>query len=96
VLVKSFERIHRSNLIGMGVLPLQFNDGDSIDSLGLTGHEVIEITGLAGVSEIPAQVTVRADGTEFNVRVRIDTALEAEYYRHGGILDYVLRGMLSG
>ncbi|MEX0705574.1 MAG: hypothetical protein WD041_03055, partial [Nitriliruptoraceae bacterium] len=96
VIAESFERIHRSNLIGMGVLPLQFHAGDSIDSLGLTGHEVIKITGLEGAAAIPPEVTVRAGDVEFNVRVRIDTALEAEYYRHGGILDYVLRGMLAG
>ncbi len=96
VIAESFERIHRSNLIGMGVLPLQFNDGDSIDSLGLTGHEVVDIVGLEDASAIPPQVTVRAGGVEFAVRVRIDTALEAEYYRHGGILNYVLRGMLAG
>ncbi len=99
VLTESFERIHRSNLIGMGVLPLQFADGASADSLGLTGRETYSITGLAGVGAtgpMPTEVTVRAvdaDGgaIEFGARVRIDTATEAEYYRHGGILQYMLR-----
>jgi aconitate hydratase len=91
VIAESFERIHRSNLIGMGVLPLQFLDGDSIESLGLDGDEVFSIDGFTGA----ARVTVRAtgdDGTrEFECRVRIDTPKEGEYYRHGGILQYVLR-----
>ena len=88
VIAQSFERIHRSNLVGMGVLPLQFQDGDSVESLGLTGHEVFSVTGLA---ELPAEVTVRADGREFSARLRIDTPKERDYYRHGGILQYVLR-----
>jgi len=99
VLAQSFERIHRSNLIGMGVLPLQFADGASADSLGLTGTETYSITGLAGISTtdpMPTDVTVRAadaDGAsvEFPSKVRIDTPKEADYYRHGGILQYVLR-----
>ncbi|HZQ26505.1 MAG TPA: aconitate hydratase [Acidimicrobiales bacterium] len=90
VLAESFERIHRSNLIGMGVLPLQFADGASVASLGLTGHEVFSI---AGLSDLPRQLTVRADDKEFTVRLRIDTPKEAEYYRHGGILQYVLRSL---
>ncbi|QBI22044.1 aconitate hydratase AcnA [Egibacter rhizosphaerae] len=91
VLVETFERIHRSNLIGMGVLPLEFPEGESAVTLGLTGEETFEITGLEGHHEIPRTVTVRADGKEFEATVRIDTALEAAYYRHGGILHYVLR-----
>jgi aconitate hydratase len=88
VLAESFERIHRSNLIGMGVLPLQFMDGESVASLGLTGHEVFDLSGLA---DLPRQFTVRADDKAFEVRLRIDTPKEADYYRHGGILQYVLR-----
>jgi aconitate hydratase len=102
VLAVSFERIHRSNLIGMGVLPLQFPAGASRQSLGLTGEEVYSITGLAGAdpaARFPREVTVRAerDGqhTEFVATVRIDTPAEAAYYRHGGILQYVLRQLLA-
>jgi aconitate hydratase len=94
VLAESFERIHRSNLIGMGVLPLQFEDGESVKSLGLSGHELISVTGLADLGPdepLPPTLTVRADEREFTVRVRIDTPKEADYYRHGGILAYVLR-----
>jgi aconitate hydratase len=91
VIASSYERIHRSNLIGMGILPLQFPDGESVESLGLSGEETFAITGLAGADAIPDEVTVRADNTEFRARVRIDTPREAEYYRHGGILQYVLR-----
>jgi aconitate hydratase len=94
VIAQSFERIHRSNLVGMGVLPLQFKDGDSVQSLGLTGHETFSIGGLAGVDEIPRQTTVRADRQAFTVTIRIDTPKEAEYFRHGGILHYVLRQLL--
>jgi aconitate hydratase len=93
VIATSFERIHRSNLIGMGVLPLQFDDGDAA-SLGLTGQESYTIRGLAGRDEadlIDAALTVEADRTSFQVRTRIDTPMEAAYYRHGGILQYVLR-----
>ncbi|HEX8756877.1 MAG TPA: aconitate hydratase AcnA, partial [Steroidobacteraceae bacterium] len=95
VIAESFERIHRSNLIGMGVAPLQFQPGESAKSLGLTGREVFEITGLA--SGDAKEVTVKAtpaDGGKtiaFKARVRIDTPKEREYYRHGGILQYVLR-----
>ncbi len=92
VIAESFERIHRSNLIGMGVLPLQFKPGDSAASLGLTGHETFSIEGIA---ELPHELTVRADEQEFRVTVRIDTPREADYYRHGGILQYVLRGLLA-
>jgi aconitate hydratase len=97
VLVESFERIHRSNLIGMGVLPLQFKPGDSARSLGLTGHEVFDITGIEAMNsgETPREVTVTADGKEFTAIVRIDTPGEADYYRHGGIMQYVLRSLLA-
>jgi aconitate hydratase len=93
VIAESFERIHRSNLIGMGILPLQLEDGASVSSLGLTGQETYSITGLA---ELPSTVTVRADDKEFSTRVRIDTPKEADYYRHGGILQYVLRQLAGG
>ena len=93
VIAQSFERIHRSNLVGMGVLPLQFNDGDSADSLGLDGTETFDITGLAaGAKQVTVKAT-NADGktAEFTARVRIDTPKEWEYYQNGGILHYVLR-----
>ena len=98
VIAESYERIHRSNLIGMGVLPLQFADGESRESLGLQGSETFDITGLAGRDRIPREITVKAldnDGreTSFTATVRIDTAGEAEYFRHGGILQYVLRSL---
>jgi aconitate hydratase len=97
VLVESFERIHRSNLIGMGVLPLQFKPGENAASLGLTGHEVFDITGIEALNSgrTPREVTVAADGKEFTAIVRIDTPGEAEYYRHGGIMQYVLRSLLA-
>jgi aconitate hydratase len=94
VLAESFERIHRSNLIGMGVLPLQFAEGASVESLGLTGEETITIAGMAGVdskSLIGRRLTVEADARPVEVVLRIDTPMEAEYLRHGGILPYVLR-----
>jgi aconitate hydratase len=94
VLAESYERIHRSNLIGMGVLPLQYRDGESAESLGLTGEERYDITGV-DVAELPAEVTVRADEREFHAIVRIDTALELDHYHHGGILPYVLRSFVS-
>jgi aconitate hydratase A / 2-methylisocitrate dehydratase len=93
VIAESFERIHRSNLVGMGVLPLQFSEGDSVESLGLTGEEEFSITGLEGGEA--KEVTVRADDKEFRARVRIDTPKEVEYFRHGGILPYVLRQLLA-
>jgi aconitate hydratase len=96
VIAESYERIHRSNLIGMGVLPLQFADGESRESLGLTGEEVFSVTGLAGADRAPREVTVRADEKEFRARVRIDTPGEWQYYRHGGILQYVLRSLIAG
>ncbi len=104
VIAQSFERIHRSNLIGMGVLPLQFPDSQSVESLALTGEEVFSITGLAEAmadgGAAPRTVLVSADGgasepLRFDARVRIDTPREAEYFRHGGILQYVLRQLLS-
>jgi aconitate hydratase len=79
----------------MGVLPLQFSDGDSVESLGLNGHEKFTIEGLADVDEIPRTVTVKADDKEFAVTVRIDTPKEQQYYRHGGILQFVLRELLA-
>ncbi len=104
VIAESFERIHRSNLVGMGVLPLQFPEGQSASSLGLTGEEVFSITGLAdamtdgGSPPQEVHVTATRDGgeaVEFDARVRIDTPREAEYFRHGGILQYVLRALLA-
>jgi aconitate hydratase len=95
VIAESFERIHRSNLVGMGVLPLQFADGDTAESLGLTGKETFTISGLADADEIPREVTVKADDKEFTVTVRIDTPKEQRYYRHGGILQFVLRELLA-
>ncbi len=103
VLAASYERIHRSNLIGMGVLPLQFNEGDTAESLGLTGEEIYSITGLEGQTHIPQEVTVTVeDGSEsgnssreFTATVRIDTPAEESYFVHGGILPYVLRNLLE-
>jgi aconitate hydratase len=98
VIAESFERIHRSNLVGMGVLPLQFADGESAESLGLSGEEEFAVTGLAeplNAGELPRTVTVRAGDTEFEARVRIDTPKEADYFRHGGILPYVLRSLMG-
>jgi aconitate hydratase len=98
VLVESFERIHRSNLIGMGVLPLQYRPGESAASLGLTGTETFDIRGVEELNSgnIPNEVVVTADGREFRAQVRIDTPGEADYYRHGGIMQYVLRSLLKG
>jgi aconitate hydratase len=97
VLVESFERIHRSNLIGMGVLPLQYRPGESAATLGLTGHEVFDVIGIEAINSgpVPREVTVVADGREFRAVVRIDTPGEAEYFRHGGIMQYVLRSLLA-
>ena len=97
VLVESFERIHRSNLVGMGVVPLQFLPGDSAESLGLDGTEVFSIAGLTVLNDgvLPSRVTVTATSatktTTFEVRLRIDTETEAEYFRNGGVLNFVLR-----
>jgi aconitate hydratase len=93
VIAESFERIHRSNLVGMGVLPLQFTDGQSAESLGLTGQEMFSIDGIEGGQA--REVTVRADDKEFTARVRIDTPKEVEYFKHGGILQFVLRQLLA-
>jgi aconitate hydratase len=97
VLVESFERIHRSNLIGMGVLPLQFKPGESADSLGLTGTETYSISGIEALNSgiTPNEVTVTADDKAFTAIVRIDTPGEADYYRHGGIMQYVLRSLVA-
>jgi aconitate hydratase len=99
VITESYERIHRSNLIGMGVLPLQFPAGQSADSLGLTGEETFTITGVTALNEgrVPETVKVGTDtGVEFDAVLRIDTPGEADYYRNGGILQYVLRQLLAG
>jgi len=95
VIAESFERIHRSNLVGMGVLPLQFKPGDSVAALGLTGREQFTIAGLAGADQIPRELTVRADGSEFTVTVRIDTPREQRYFAGGGILQFVLRELAA-
>ncbi|HKG49673.1 MAG TPA: aconitate hydratase [Actinomycetales bacterium] len=102
VITESYERIHRSNLIGMGVLPLQFPDGESADSLGLDGTETFDISGIEALNEgaTPRTVHVLArkesgESVEFDARVRIDTPGEAEYYRNGGILQYVLRSLVG-
>jgi aconitate hydratase len=95
VIAESFERIHRSNLVGMGVLPLQFLAGDSAQSLGLTGEETFSVAGLAGAEKIPREVAVGAGEREFRATVRIDTPQEQRYFRHGGILQYVLRELLA-
>ena len=97
VIAESYERIHRSNLIGMGVLPLQFPEGENADSLGLTGQETFTFTGAEELNSgtTPKTVHVRADGVEFDAVVRIDTPGEADYYRNGGIMQYVLRSLLT-
>ena len=97
VIAESFERIHRSNLIGMGVLPLQFKDGQSALTLGLDGTEVFSILGITALNSggVPKELTVTAGDKSFSAIVRIDTPGEADYYRHGGIMQYVLRSLLS-
>ena len=100
VIAQSFERIHRSNLVGMGVLPCQFTDGTSAQALGLDGSETFDLTGIGDdlSPQQDATLTIhRADGQsqEVTVRVRIDTPIEVEYYRHGGILHYVLRQLVA-
>ncbi|GAM03865.1 hypothetical protein MBENS4_0863 [Novosphingobium sp. MBES04] len=99
VIVESFERIHRSNLVGMGVLPLQFKDGDTRETLGLTGDDAFTIKGVANLKprqDVEVEVT-RADGSTFTFTAlcRIDTANELEYYMNGGILQYVLRKLAA-
>ena len=101
VLAESFERIHRSNLVGMGVLPLQFREGENVASLGLTGHEVFHIEGIDDDIQPMQEVTIRAEGEDgstkaFKAVVRLDSPVEIEYYRNGGILHTVLRNMLKG
>ena len=101
VIAETFERIHRSNLVGMGVLPLQFLPGQNAETLGLTGREAYDIVGLAQGLHPGGAVRVRAHGEtgapiEFEARVRVDTPIEADYYRHGGILHMVLREILRG
>ena len=97
VIAESFERIHRSNLIGMGVLPLQFMPGTTAKSLGLTGAEEFAVQGIAALNDgiTPRRVTVVAGGITFEAQVRIDTPGEADYFRHGGIMQYVLRSLLK-
>ncbi|MES2074476.1 MAG: aconitate hydratase AcnA [Pseudomonadota bacterium] len=100
VIVRSFERIHRSNLVGMGVLPLQFIGNDSVESLGITGKEVYDLKGLEGEikpQQLATLVIHRADGSSQDVKVllRIDTPIEVDYYKHGGILPFVLRQLLA-
>jgi aconitate hydratase len=98
VIAESYERIHRSNLIGMGVLPLQYPEGENAESLGLTGEETFSITGVTALNDgtTPKTVKVKAGDVEFDAVVRIDTPGEADYYRHGGIMQYVLRNLLKG
>ncbi len=100
VIVESFERIHRSNLVGMGVLPLQFKDGVTRGTLGLTGAETFDITGVVAGLAPRMDLTCRihrpdCTSQEIELLCRIDTTDEVEYYRHGGILHYVLRGLLD-
>ena len=100
VIAQSYERIHRSNLVGMGILPLQFSDGDSAQSLGLSGLETFEILGVSGKMKPRQELTARAkaDGgkaVEFKATTRLDTVIELEYYRYGGILPYVLVQMMG-
>ncbi len=95
VIAESYERIHRSNLVGMGVLPLQFQPGDSAASLGLTGRETFSIGGIAGADAVPREVIVHADEKTFTATVRIDTPKEQRYYANGGILPFVLRELLA-
>jgi len=93
VIAESYERIHRSNLLMMGVLPLQFAEGETPETLGLTGRESFSVVGVENAEA--DEVTVRADDREFRARVRLDTPREREYLRHGGILPYVLRRLLA-
>ena len=98
VIAESYERIHRSNLVGMGILPLQFKAGDSAESLGLSGTETFDITGLQNETAKTVTITATAnDGSvkTFEATVRIDTPQEVEYYQNGGILHYVLRQLAA-
>jgi aconitate hydratase len=97
---ESYERIHRSNLIGMGIIPLQFKPGENLKTHGLTGFEKFDVSGISSGLKLRQEMTVKAtadDGktTEFKVICRIDTPAELDYYRHGGILEYVLRQLLQ-
>jgi aconitate hydratase len=100
VIAESFERIHRSNLVGMGVIPFEFTGGDTRKSLGLKGDEVVSIEGLEGnlkpLSTVPCHITY-GDGSKKTIQIkcRIDTAIEIEYIEHGGVLQYVLRDLAS-
>ena len=99
VIAESYERIHRSNLIGMGVMPLEFKDGENRETLGLTGHEIIDFEGIASLAPGKA-ISVRAKAQngatkQFSVIARADTPEEVSYYQHGGILQYVLRQLLA-
>jgi aconitate hydratase len=99
VITRSFERIHRSNLVGMGVLPLQFTGADSAQTLGIKGDETIDVLGLDDIhpqQELKLLIR-RSDGTQTEIKVksRIDTAIEVDYYKHGGILPYVLRELIG-
>ena len=100
VIARSFERIHRSNLVGMGVLPFQFTGNDSVQSLGIRGDEVIDIAGMESSVRPQQQATLvirRKDGSKQDIKVllRIDTPIEVDYYVHGGILPFVLRDLLG-
>ena len=102
VIAVSFERIHRSNLVGMGVLPLQFKPGENAESLGLTGHEEFDVLGIADDIKPRQELTVRATNDEgplrakeFQVVARLDTPIEVDYYKNGGILQTVLRGLVK-
>ena len=100
VITRSFERTHRSNLVGMGVLPLQFIGDDSVQTLGITGNETFDLKGLEGEikpQQLATLVIHRADGSsqEVAVLLRIDTPIEVDYYKHGGILPFVLRQLLA-
>ncbi len=95
VIATSFERIHRSNLVGMGILPLQFKDGEDADKLGLTGKETFSIDLTSRPMEVGQPITVHVStGASFTAKLRLDTAVELQYYAHGGVLNYVLRNML--
>jgi aconitate hydratase len=95
VIAVSFERIHRSNLVGMGIAPLQFEAGQDADSLGLTGRETFSID-LSAPLSVGQQVQVRvSSGLTFNCKLRLDTAVELQYFAHGGVLNYVLRNLVS-
>jgi aconitate hydratase len=100
VICRSYERIHRSNLVGMGVLPLQFKGTDSVESLGIKGDETFDVLGVAGTLRPQQDLTLvihRQDGSlrEVPVKLRIDTPIEVDYYNHGGIMPFVLRELLA-